>query len=138
MPECVLRVIGRDFDPKVAPLGTTTPHGVFVRGEPVRQSSKRVNETSGITWVVSESSDDLAKQVEGAISFLRVHARDIARIVAMPGVDEAYLDFGYTFRIGGGVAVQVDCLPVELVTLAATVPLGIMLSLYPSPESDRP
>ena len=128
MPGCVLRVDGAEFDPD-AFLATTdvTVNRVYRRGD--RRSAKSVHDTGGFTVVVSDSNgDELGKQVEDAIDYLRANQVALARLHDYAGVEMVQLDFGCDFAAGG--VGQFFRLPLALLTGCAALGIEIELSLY--------
>jgi hypothetical protein len=127
MPGCVLRVSGDVFQSDDFLAGSSlTPCNVFRKGEP--KAKERVWETSGITISVSDASgDDFVEQIKDAIRFLRVNENELARLRDHPGLEAMSLDFGVN-RKGGFL--QSSFFPPDLVSLAASLGVGIELSIY--------
>lgn len=125
----VLRADGAEFDVERFCAGSgLTPDRVYRRGVPDRPGG-RVPERSGLSVLVSDAPfHDFPGQVREAVGFLSEHAGEVARLVAFPGVEGVYLDFGLAWR---EVAAQPDRLPPELVRAAGSLGLGIDLSHYP-------
>lgn len=129
MPGCVLRVVGRAFDVDDYLSGSPlNPCHVWRAGEP-RSGNRPPHDDSGLNILVSDApADDLAYQVEDAISFLTAHHGELGRLMASSGVDGAVLDFGIERR---DVVVQCDTLPAPLIRLAGGLGLAIEMSQYP-------
>lgn len=128
MAGCVLQVVGEELDPAGHELRRLRPYMAFRRGDV--GYAGRVHETGSMCFLVSEESD-LEHQLQDALHFLQEHRLELSELLDASGVESGHLDFGYGSRLGEGVAVQVDLIPVELIELAAQLGLAIMLSLYP-------
>jgi hypothetical protein len=106
------------------------PDNVFHRGQRGRILRGKPCSVTGFTIQISEGFGQLRGHTEAATDFLREHEMELARLSRYPGVAEVYLDFGYDRR--PEAAVQCDYLPPELLGLAGSLGIGIVLSLYPS------
>ena len=127
MPGSVLSASGDCFEPQRF-LGDSAfiPCNVFRKGELKAQSRSWIS--SGFTVVVSEASgDDLARQIQDAIEFLRTHKEEVVRLRRFEGLDGIDLDFGVNRKNG---FLQSSYLPPELVTLAGALGVGIEISIY--------
>ena len=103
-------------------------HGLNVSGLPYPERLY-----SGFSVWASRVGGGLQDQAEYVIRFLEEHKADLLGIVALAGVEDTHLDFGYDCRLHDeGVAMQGDCLPARLVALCGELGLAIMLSLYPT------
>jgi len=133
MPGCVLRVSGERFlpDPLLARL-SFKPYLVFRKGE---ERLGRTETASGFAATVSDRDGaDLAGQVADALAFLKLHAATLGTLAGEPSVDDRVLDFGIFQRIGsGGIAVQCDRLPADLLRAAGAVNLDVEITQYESP-----
>lgn len=127
MPGCVLRAAGDGFQvEKFLETSTLSPCIVFRKGE--RKSAERVWEMSGINVVVSDApGDDPARQVREAVSFLRTHKDELARLMAFDGVSGLELDFGLYREDGFAQNIR---FPAELTALAGELQMGIEISIY--------
>ncbi len=132
MPGCVLRASGDYFDPQgFLNDSAFVPCNVFRKGE--RKAQDRSWTTSGFTVVVSEASgDDLARQTQDAIEFLRRCKEEVGRLMRFDGLEGIDLDFGVN-RTNGFV--QSSRLPPELLTLAGALSIGVEVSIYGEDES---
>jgi hypothetical protein len=75
---------------------------------------------------------EFPRQVEEASTFLRDNLEQLLRLCTFPGVEGVSLDFGVSRR---NVAVQCECLPADLIRLAAMLGLSIEVSQYPAEET---
>jgi hypothetical protein len=74
----------------------------------------------------------LTGQVVDAIAFLKKHKATLARLRAIPEVEDVRLDFALDLRIDReNVFAQFDYLPPELVSLAGALRIGLEISIYP-------
>jgi hypothetical protein len=128
----VLRASGPDFDVNafVANCGLNVSK-VFYRGEPLLPDTRpggRRHADSGLNLVVSNAEfHEFAEQIEDAIDFLKLHAVEVQRLAAFPGVTGVVLDFGIECR---DVVAQSDQFPAELVRLAGTCGIALEMSHY--------
>ena len=128
MGGCVLRAWGDDFQADSFLSGSSLePCNVFIKG--ARKSKDRVWETSGLTVVVSEASDNFARQVTDAMLFLKSNASELQRLKASVGLDGLSLDFGVDRKNG---FLQSQLFPSELVSLAAKYSMALEVSIYES------
>ena len=128
MGGCVLRAWGDDFQPELFLNGSSLePCNVFIKGG--RKSEGRTWETSGLTVVVSDASDDFARQVSDAIAFLNSNASELRRLQTSVGLDGLSLDFGINRKNG---FLQSQLFPSELVSLAAEYSIALEVSIYGS------
>lgn len=133
---CTLRARGVDFDVD-AFLKTTslTPSLVFRKGDPRRANSAPDGpkyEKSGVCIGTSDAEwSDLPAQVAETERFLLTHQEAIQSLGNMPGIEDFLLDFPIELRADGvKIAVQTDLFPSSLVRIAATMGLGLALSIY--------
>lgn len=135
MPGCILQVAGTDFDPdSFLANSTLQSYKVWRRGEPVAlrgSRASRMHEWSGFRCDVSGVDGDLRGQVADAIGFISTHRADFERLAVLETVEDRQLDFGYDCRLGNGIAVQGDYLPVEFLRLVGQFNVAVALSLYP-------
>ena len=110
------------------------PYDVYRKGEP-RHSPKSdfaLHDKSGFKVGVTEADfEDLPKQIEAAISFLKQNQQELEKLCRVPEVERACLDFGLNKR---DVFCQQDTLPAELLYLAGSIGLDIDLSQFPAVE----
>ncbi len=129
-PMCVLRVSGRDFDPRAyLAASSLQPYEVFRAGDPCatrRDAARHSHSDSGFMVNVSDH-DELSGQVADAVTFLQAHAGALARLRATPGVDDVRLDFPI---YDSGVAARFLYLSPELLAEAGRLHVGIELSVY--------
>ena len=81
--------------------------------------------------VSTANFDDLTRQVNDAIAFLRSHALDLKLLMSEPGAN-GVLDFAVERR---EVAAQFDAFPATLVREAASLGLALETSHYPTAGS---
>ena len=127
MPGCVLRATGDAFQPESFLAGSSfSPCNVFHKGE--YKAKQRVCDTSGMTIVVGEASNDsFVQQIQGAVRFLKINKDQLARLRNQSGLEAMELDFG-VYRIDGFL--QTSFFPAELISLAGSLDIGITLSIY--------
>jgi hypothetical protein len=128
MGGCVLRAWGDDFQPESFLNGSSLePCNVFTKG--ARKSEGHTWETSGLTVVVSEATDDFAQQVSDALAFLNSNASELRRLQSSVGIDGLSLDFGVNLKNG---FLQSQLFPPELVSSAADYSMALEVSIYGS------
>jgi hypothetical protein len=126
MPGCVLRVAGNQFQPeRFLSESTLVPCNVFRKGE--RKSESRLWDTSGVTVVVSEWSDDFPQQVSDTIEFLKSNRAELLRLKESHGVENMSLDFGVNRKTG---FLQSHLFPSELVHLSGEFGMALEVSIY--------
>jgi hypothetical protein len=136
---CILRITGTNLDPDSLQRAMgLRPYQTTHKGErrfPTSTRNKSVFETSGLFFNVSDAEfQEFDLQIQDAIQFLRANAQALSAIKQFKDIENAFLDFGIEWR---NVAVQGDYMPPELLQLAGSLGLGIVLSHYPiSSESD--
>lgn len=85
--------------------------------------------TSGVNLEVSDADfEEFEQQQADAIRFLRAHAVALRRMLEVPGVERATLDFGIAMR---DVVVQSDSFPADLIAALAEVGCGMELTQFP-------
>ena len=129
---CVLRASGKQFDVDAfLKKSKLDPCAVFRRGEPkskINPKSKK-NTYSGINVPVSNASfDNLRRQIKDATTFLLNNKAEIRKLTKFKGVEGVGLDFGIRKR---DTFTQSDEFPAELIAVAGSLGLSIMLSQYP-------
>jgi hypothetical protein len=128
MGGCVLRAWGDDFQPESFLNGSPLePCNVFTKG--ARKSEGCAWETSGLTVVVSEATDDFAQQILDALAFLNSNASELRRLQTNVGLDGLSLDFGVNRKNG---FLQSHLFPPELISLAAECSMALEVSIYGS------
>jgi hypothetical protein len=128
MGGCVLRAWGDDFQPESFLAGSSLePCNVFTKG--TRKSEGRTWDTSGLTVLVSDDSDNFKHQVTDAIEFLTSNRLELQRLKSSVGIDGLSLDFGVS---GTNGFLQNHFFPSELISLAAEYALALEVSIYAS------
>jgi hypothetical protein len=133
---CTLRTSGADFDVD-AFLATSSIKAcaIFHAGEPekpFRPDGPRLLSSVFNADVSKKEWDDLSGQIEDAKAFLKTFDGEIRRLAAFPGCEGVAIDFPINLRIGTkDTVVQWDTLPSDLLLLAGTLGVDIMLTLYP-------
>ena len=126
MAGCVLRAWDDGFQPETFLHGSSLePCNIFRKG--ARRSESSTWDTSGITVVVSEASDDFAKQVVDAIEFLKAKRTELLWLQGSAGLEGMSLDFGVNRRNG---FLQSHAFPPELARLAGELSMALELSIY--------
>jgi hypothetical protein len=131
-------VVGAAFDVdqaiKACPL---TPYKSWRRGEKRWRSSNQLHEHSGAAFVISDASgDQVPVQVGDAIRFVKAHEAELRGLILSHGVEQAYLDFGWSFpyeRTPG----QWNFFPSDLLKLCVDVGLSICVSVYATSEDQE-
>lgn len=128
MDNCVLRVLGDEFDPEVFFRTTKLiPNSVFRKGELIPGRLK-IASTGGFRCDIGTGS--LAEQIEMASRFIDLHKEELAGISKNRTVEELFIDFSYECRLkDGSVIIQCDFLPAKFIGLAGQVGMGVRLSL---------
>jgi hypothetical protein len=102
----------------------------------VTRPEGKCHSESGARFLVSDADfDEFDIQKSEAIAFLRDHADVLRRIMAHPGVEDGYLDFGIARK--ENVFSQCDFLPAELLKAAGDLGLGIEISHYPVRDDEE-
>ena len=126
MPGCVLRASGEQFQPETfLSESTLVPCNVFRKGE--RKSESRLWDTSGVTVLVSERSDNFPKQASDAIEFLKSNRTELLRLKESHGIEHMSLDFGVNSKNG---FVQSHLFPSDLVKTAGEFGMALEVSIY--------
>jgi hypothetical protein len=127
----MLHISGSELDiDSLASLINITPNKIWKKGELRRSNNptKGIWDNSGLSSVVSEAEfNELTKQIEEVISYIKSNRESFEHMSSYPGVDQKLFDFGIERR---DVPVQCDYFPPELVTLAGKYGFGIELSQY--------
>ena len=128
MDQCVIRVLGDEFDPERFLMTTTlTPSSVFRKGEQ-RSGRRRPATTSGFTCDVG--AGELEEQIRLASEFISRHSSDLRLLSTITTVESFFVDFAYDCRLDDeSVMVQRDFLPVDFIRLAGDVGIAVCLSL---------
>jgi hypothetical protein len=124
---CVLRALGRGFDPEAflagSPFTEATPYQI---GQPARGAQTRSG--AGFNVTVSEAGfADLEVQIQEAILFLDTHEDELRRLGRFPGVDEVEIDFGIEWR---DTSPQTDLFPADLLWRAGALDIGLRITHY--------
>ena len=129
MHVCYLRVAGENFDVDgfvsrcrmVAAEKLTK----WRKGEPFRRGERK---NSGFIFEICEvESEGIEEQTTKAIDFLRENFEELKHLTEQIDGADSYLQFVIDKR---DVANQNDLFPAELVRLAGSLGLGILLSQY--------
>ena len=121
-----MRAWGDDFEPeRFLEEGSFSPCNIFRKGD--RKSESRTWDTSGMTIVVSDASDDFAQQTVDAIEFLKINRVETLRLQDSNGLEGIGLDFGVTRRNG---LLQSHLFPAELIRLAGEFSMTLEVSIY--------
>src|SRR5579863_5284164 len=116
------------------------PYKKFDKGEPrIRTKPEgKKHPLSGLSLEASSADfNQLDKQIEDTMEFLRANKEKLRHISATKEVDFATLDFGIELRIDfKRVAYQFEHFPSELLRLAGELGIGLDISLYPPTTED--
>jgi hypothetical protein len=114
------------------------PNAVFHRGEPrFRAPHPDGAKFSASAFMLTASEADFSQvqlQIADAIHFLEQNQTELARLVAFPGVEAVYLDFGIEER---NIAAQSERFPPRLLSILASLGIWLKFTLYPCQESDE-
>lgn len=137
MDQCVIRVLGDEFDSeRFLSTTTLTPSSIFRKGE-LRLGRRRPATTSGFTCDVG--AGELEEQVRLATEFISRHSADLKRLSTTTTVESFFVDFAYDCRLDDASAmVQRDFLPADFIRLAGAVGIGVCLSQYKPVRDDVP
>jgi hypothetical protein len=128
---CYLRVWGETFDVDGFLAGTTLVWDpVWHKGQRKRialRGDGNEHLDSGVTTCVS-TAESAKAQVADALAFLRAEAAELKRLLSMPGVTSAYLDFGVLWRPDS--AAQFSQFPPELLSRAGDLGVWLEVSYY--------
>ena len=139
---CVLRVDGKQFDPRMLLERSRLPaYDSWREGEPRLLGAKlwrATHDSSGFKVDVSrKESTDLPGQIEDALRFLEQFKDELRAVVATAGVERVELDFPFAVRATEQPPfLQSVFLPPNLLALAGELGVGIEISVYP-PISER-
>ena len=126
MPGCVLRASGEQFQPETfLSESTLVPCNVFRKGE--RKSESRLWNTSGVTVVVSERSDNFPQQASDAIEFLKSNRTELLRLKESHGIENMSLDFGVSSKNGFA---QSHLFPSDLIKMSGEFGMTLEVSIY--------
>ena len=139
---CVLRAKGVNFAVDEFLAGSPLkPMAIFRRGELPRYGDSQPDgpkpSFSGFNLSASDADfSEVQLQIANAIHFLEQNQAELARLVAFPGVESVYLDFGIEER---NVAAQTECFPPKLLSILGKLGVWLEFTLYPGhePESDN-
>lgn len=130
MHVCYLKVSGEQFavDDFVSESKLTSDSAKYTKWHKGEPRSRGVRENSGFMLEICEvESDGLNEQTEKTITFLTDNFEELKRLMELPGVEDAYLQFVIDKR---DVANQNDLFPAKLIRLSGNLGLGILLSQY--------
>ena len=139
---CVLRVDGKQFDPRMLLERSRLPaYDSWREGEPRLIGAERwgaIHDSSGFKVDVSRKEwTDLPGQIEDALRFLEHFREELRTIVATAGVECVWLDFPFASRASENPPLlQSVFLPPNLLAFAGELGVGIEVSVYP-PVSER-
>lgn len=138
MPDCILRVSGKDFSAAEFVSRTQLgPYRVYQAGDEIIPGvSRRRFVSNGFKVLVSEADGKLPLQIKDAIAFLRRHSADLQQLAAYPDVTR-YLDFGIDGYNFDEVPIQSSYLPAELLLLCGTLGIDVELSRYKATTTDE-
>lgn len=124
---CLFRATGLNFNvDDFLSHSCLVPDSIWCKGE--LRTGDKVHQTSGFSLVASEVGfDNLPKQVQDAIIFLKRNEQQIHKLQLFSGEVEMYLDFAIENR---NAAAQYDQFPADLLRLAGNLKIGIEISLY--------
>jgi len=136
---CILTISGENLDVEEFIQKTgLQPYKKFIKGEPTIRTKPegKKHPFSGLSLEASGADfNQLEKQIEDAIKFLKLNKGKLRQISATKEVDFATLDFGIELRIDfESVVYQFEHFPSELLKLAGELEIGLDISLYPSPS----
>ena len=132
---CVLRASGPAFDVD-AFLRTSDwkPCAVYHQGDKRYPRGEKRCDRSGFNLDIGDvEEDDLDKQIEQSIDFLRLNEEEITRLRHYPGLESMGLDFGVDFKDS---PIQSYRFPAVLVGLAGALGLELEVTLYPTSDSE--
>jgi hypothetical protein len=128
---CYLRVWGEEFDVDGFLAGTALVWDpVWHKGQPRRialRGNSREHLDSGVTICVS-TAENADTQVADALAFLQSEVAEVKRLLSMPGVTSAYLDFGVLWRPSS--AAEFSKFPPELLSRAGELGVWLEVSYY--------
>ncbi|MEO7210990.1 MAG: hypothetical protein ABIY35_08585 [Chitinophagaceae bacterium] len=134
---CILTISGKNFDVD-AFIGATKlrPYRKSYKGN-LKFKNKPDGEKLSFSSISFETSkanfDNLKKQIEDTIRFLKRNKYKLLHITFTKGIDHAILNFGIDLRIDRkNIFIQSDIFPTLLLKLAGEVSLDIELSIYPN------
>jgi hypothetical protein len=138
---CILTISGGNLNVEEFIQKTgLQPYKKFDKGEPrIRTKPEgKQHPLSGLSLEASSADfNQLDKQIEDTIEFLRANKEKLRHISVTKEVDFATLDFGIELRIDfKRVAYQFEHFPSELLRLAGELGIGLDISLYPPPTQD--
>lgn len=133
---CVLRVDGKQFDPRMLLERLQLPaYDSWLEGEPRQIGATRwgaTHDSSGFKVDVSRKEwTDLPGQIADALRFLEHFRGELRAVVATPGVESVELDFPFAVRAEHAPFLQSVFLPPRLLALAGELDVGIEVSVFP-------
>ena len=136
---CILTIRGKNLDVEdFIQKSGLEPYKKFFKGEPrirTKPAGKK-HPFSGLSIQASDAEfNQLDKQIEDTIHFLRSNKEKLQYITSTKEVDFATLDFAIEIRIDmERVVYQFEHFPSELLKLAGSLGIGLDISLYPPPR----
>ncbi len=137
---CSLVARGRCFDVREfvsEARFSISEDAVWERGSPFLRGKPEHEDSGFTTWITRDKDawDNLDADIADVVAFLTGYRESLGQLVKAHGVDDVMLDFAIMSRAGtGGVFMQGEYLPPELLRLAGELNIGIALSLYPPLE----
>lgn len=133
---CILTINGRNFDVDTfIETSKLKPYRKSYKGQPkfeTKPAGEKLTHSSISLETSKADFNDIKKQIDDTIRFLKINNDKLAHIVSTKGIDKAVLDFGIDLRIDRKkVLIQSDTFPNELLKLAGDLGLDIEFSLYP-------
>lgn len=132
---CVLRIMGRSFEPSsCAEISRLNPYKTYRKDQPKYPRTKPdgpFHEDNGVFIEVSDQDGDhVPMQIVDAVRYLESNRECIATAARCAGVEKAYLDFDWWFPVGDGAPCgQYNYFDRELVALCAEVGIGIVVTV---------
>ncbi len=135
---CVLRASGANFEVDTFLASSPLEPLIVVHkgGERTRAGRRSaVHEPSGMNISVSTREfSDLSGQVEDAIRFMSDNKQELKRLRDFPAVERLDIDFPIQER---DVVFQCDTFPSQLLGLMGELGIGLIVSRYPSPDTQQ-
>ena len=130
---CILRISGESLNvDALLSQCDMVPDRTWKKGE-TRSQKGKIYSDSGANFIASEADfDEFTLQLTEATTYLETHASTIVKMVAIPGVQFAVLDFGVCLREEN---VALFCyFPPQFIQLATSAGIGLEVSQYACSE----